>query len=88
MPRKEYRMTEDQLKKLLEYCRPTPCIMVEGYVPSTPQENANRAWAILGKEMGFKPMTVQPIAGKGQDYFTAEPREMDPAPPPPEGESE
>jgi len=36
------------------------------------QENANYAWEKLGKELGFKYMTVRPN-GKGDRFFTAEP---------------
>jgi hypothetical protein len=38
---------------------------------ATPQENANRAWAALGDEMGFDYLTVQPSA-RGDRHFTAE----------------
>lgn len=69
----EFKMTEAQLEKLLDACKPTVCIMVGSYTPPSPQENANRAWAILGEEMGFQPMTVRPIAGKSDRHFTAVP---------------
>ena len=39
----------------------------------SPQENANRAWAKLGKKMGFDSMTVMP--GKEPRFFTAVPLE-------------
>lgn len=73
--RREFEMTEDQLKKLLDACKPTPVMYLSGGTPmySTPQENANRAWEALGKEMGFDYLTVQPN-GKGDRFFTAEPK--------------
>ena len=70
-PRVEYEMTHAQLDTLLEACRPTPVIKIGNYTPDSPQENANRAWAALGTEMGFEPMTVRPVQGKGQRCFTA-----------------
>lgn len=70
-PRTNYEMTEADLEKILEAYKPTPCIMIGGYVPPSPQENANHAWAELGKRMGFDPMTVEPIDGKGQRFFSA-----------------
>lgn len=71
--RKEFEMTEEDLKELLEACRPAPAMFLGGGTPmfGTPQENANRAWQHLGEKMGFDYMTVQPISGKGQRHFTA-----------------
>ena len=70
--RKEFEMTENQLKELTEACKPAHYMIIGDAMPSSPQENANRAWEKLGREIGFKHMTVQPIRGKGVEYFTAE----------------
>ena len=72
--RKEYEMTQADLDKILEACKPVPAILFAGLggpMPRTPQENANDAWKELGERMGFGGMTVQP-ASKGQLLFTAE----------------
>jgi hypothetical protein len=66
----EYEMTQDQYNKLLEACKPVSMIMLQCGTPSSPQENANRAWALLGDEMGFDFMTVKPVPNK-QRFFTA-----------------
>ncbi len=71
--RKEFKLNEKQLKELLEACKPVVMIVLNAGMPPSPQENANRAWRELGKEIGFDSMTIQPISGKGQEYFTAEP---------------
>lgn len=76
-PRTNYEMSEDDLKTLLEACKPTPVIMIGNYGPASPQENANRAWAALGKKMGFDYTTVAPIQGKGTRFFTAIPSETE-----------
>ena len=78
-PRTEYEMTEDDLKTILDACKPTPVMFLSGGTPlgSNPQENANRAWAALGKKMGFDHMTVRPINGKGNLFFTAVPSETE-----------
>ena len=76
-PRVEYEMTEEQLKQLLDACKPVPYMVIGGHAPSSPQENANRAWMGLGKEMGFDWETVRPVQGKGQRFFTAVPSETD-----------
>ncbi len=70
--RKEFTMTEAQQKVLLEASKPVPYMIIGGVPPTSPQENANRAWESLGKEMGFKWDTVRPIAGQGNRHFTAE----------------
>ena len=70
--RQEYRMTEEDKTKLLEACKPTRCMKIGDYAPPSPQENANIAWNILGKKMGFIGSTVQPVVGKSIRYFSAE----------------
>lgn len=70
--RKEYELTTAQFDKLLEACRSTPAIMLQCGPPSSPQENANRAWCALGTELGFDGMTVEP-SSKGRRFFTAVP---------------
>jgi len=71
--RREYEMTEADLAKILEACKPVPLIALNAGMPSSPQENANRAWRSLGHNMGFNYLTVRPVAGKGERFFTAEP---------------
>ena len=69
--RKEYEMSEEQEKEILNACKSVPYIIVGGRPPRSPQENANDAWCALGKVMGFDGMTVEPN-GKGTRFFTAE----------------
>ncbi len=71
--RREYEMTRKQLDKLLDASKPVPYMVFGGKSPATCQENANTAWASLGSEMGFMPMTVEPVTGKGDRFFTAVP---------------
>ncbi len=70
--RREFEMTEAEEKVLLEACRPVPYMIVGGVAPTSPQENANRAWQALGRARGFDGMTVRPVLGKGPRFFTAE----------------
>lgn len=76
-PRTNYEMTQQDLDVILDACKPTPVMFLSGGTPmgGSPQENANSAWASLGKKMGFDHMTVQPIAGKGNRFFSAVPAE-------------
>lgn len=76
-PRTEYEMTEDDLAELLEASKPVAVMKIGNYAPKAPQENANNAWARLGEKMGFDSMTVQPVSGKGQCFFTAIPSETE-----------
>ena len=76
-PRTNYEMTDEDLKIILDASKPTPCMLIGSYTPSTPQENANRAWQRLGKKMGFDYLTVQPVNGKPQSFFSAVPNETE-----------
>lgn len=78
-PRTEYEMTEEDMQTLLNACKATPVMMIGSYSPPSQQENANNAWAALGKKMGFDSDTVQPIRGKGQRWFSAVPSEHEDA---------
>ena len=70
--RREFEMSEADFKELLDACKPVPCMMIGSYATPSPQENANRAWARLGRKMGFIGDTAKPISGKGTRFFTAE----------------
>jgi len=64
-------MTQAQLDKILDACKPVPYLVIGGHEPRSPQENANDAWKALGDELGFDYMTVEPASG-GNRFFTAE----------------
>lgn len=72
--RVEYEMTAEDLAELMNASKPVRYMIVGGYAPSNPQENANRAWASLGEKMGFDWNTVQPTT-MGPRFFTAVPSE-------------
>lgn len=76
-PRTNYEMTQEDLDRILDACKPTPVMFLSGGLPmgGSQQENANSAWQSLGEKMGFDYMTVQPITGKGNRFFTAVPSE-------------
>jgi len=74
-PRTNYEMSEAQLKRILEACRPVPVMMIGSCEGPSQQENANAAWQRLGEEMGFDHMTVEPRSGMGNRFFTAIPSE-------------
>lgn len=70
--REEFVLTEAQYEAIMAASKPVPSLIVGGMPPPSPQENANHAWAALGKEMGFKSKTVRTIPGKNDYHFTAE----------------
>lgn len=77
-PRTNYEMTEADLRKILDACKPVPMIMLHiGGGPRSQQDRANDAWAELGARMGFDSMTVLPIEGKSSRFFTAVPNETE-----------
>lgn len=71
--RKNYKMTEDELKGLIDASKPTPVMYLSGGTPmfNSQQDNANYAWKLLGEKHGFKHMTVKPT-GEGDLFFSAE----------------
>jgi hypothetical protein len=75
-PRTNYEMTEEDLERILEACKPVPMIMLQHGPGRSQQERANDAWAELGQRMGFDHMTVQP-SGTGDRRFTAIPSETE-----------
>ena len=78
-PRTEYEMTEEDLEKILNACKPTPVLFGNNgmNLGGDRQENANMAWSSLAKKMGFDYMTVKPIEGKNMLFFTAVPSETE-----------
>ena len=73
--RVQYEMTGEDLAAILNACKSVPVMMIGGFAPLSPQENANAAWRRLGEKMGFDHMTVRPVPGAGQRFFTAVPSE-------------
>ena len=69
--RQTFTITQEQYHVIIEACKPVPLIMLQSGMPPSPQENANRAWEQLGKELGFAYMSVKPGGNKLE--FTAEP---------------
>ena len=67
-----FEMSQEQLDKIMDACKPVPMIMLQCGEPRSPQENANSAWAVLGKEMGFDSMTVKPVPGQPITIFEAD----------------
>lgn len=72
--KRDFEMTEADLQTLLDSSKPVPYMVFGGRAPSSPQENANAAWADLGRRMGFDPMSVEPTS-KGDRFFRATPVE-------------
>ena len=75
LPRVNYEMNEDDLKELIEQCKPVLYMVIGGLPPRSPQGNANAAWKHLGIKMGFEYTTVRPMQGIGQRFFSAVPSE-------------
>ena len=70
--RKEFELSKEQFDRLIAACQPVPYLVFGGIAPRSPQENANAAWCALGQEIGFDGMTVEPVHGKPDTFFTAE----------------
>ena len=72
--RAEFEMTEEEFQTILDAGKPVPAMWLSGGRPmfDSPQENANRAWKLLGAKRGFVWDSVQPVPGKSHRFFTAE----------------
>lgn len=68
--RLQFQLNDEQFKALMEAAKPVAMIALQCGTPSSPQENANRAWQKLGDELGFDGMTVEP-SPKGDRFFIA-----------------
>jgi hypothetical protein len=76
MALREFVIKDEDFSVLLEAFKPVPYMVIGGVAPRSQQENANAAWVVLGKKMGFDGMSVLP-SGKGDKVILAEP--VDPA---------
>jgi len=68
-----FKLSPEQLERLIEASQPVPYMIIGGVAPRSPTSKAERVWQDLGKEMGFDWGTVKPIDGFGQEFFSAEP---------------
>ncbi len=75
--RVEFEMTQEDLDEILKACKPVPYLIANGTSPRSPQANANDAWDRLGTRMGFVGRSVQPVGGKSDLFFTAEPTDKE-----------
>jgi len=73
--RREYEMTQADMDDILNASKPVIYLVVGGRPPRSPQQNANDAWAALGRKMHFHWETVEPLPSKGPRFFTAEAKE-------------
>lgn len=79
-PRTRYEMTEEDLAILLHAMRSDPVMKLGEHWTGEArerQERANAAWKALGDKLHFDHMTVEPIEGMGNRFFTAVPSEND-----------
>lgn len=47
-----YRLTDEQLEKLLEAGKPTTYLIFGGMAPSSPQDRVNREWQSIAEQLG------------------------------------
>ena len=71
--RKEYQLSNKQYADIRVASQPVPMIglHLSGGPPSS-QDRADHFWQRLGEELGFDWETVEPIEGKGPNWFSAE----------------
>ena len=52
--RKKYRMTDEELRGIIDASKGFPCIMCGVDLGESPQERANNAWKVLAKKYHFR----------------------------------
>lgn len=67
----EYELTDEQRKRVLDASQQVRYLVANGTEPRGPRENANAVWESIGNELGFDHMTVKPVTGKDDKFFTA-----------------
>jgi hypothetical protein len=72
--RKDFEMTDQQLKDLHAACRPIPYLVVGGVQPMSFKERIDNLWKVMGDSMGFDYKTAAPAQGKGEKWFSAVPK--------------
>jgi len=67
---KQYRMTEEELKMMMNASKPVTYMVFNGQPPSSPQENANNAWQQIADRVGCDKMSIKPAAtGDNRDFM-------------------
>ena len=66
----EFKLTEEEINRFKNINR--TYMVVGGFEPQSPQEQANQIWKDLAQKHGFAWDSVEPSPGKGQEYFVAE----------------
>lgn len=76
---KQFRLSDEELKELLDAGKPTPAMYLSGGQPmfGSPQENANQVWKRLGRKYGFYWDTGRPANTGDQRDFLAEPKPVE-----------
>lgn len=66
--RRQYALTDEQVKRLTSASRPVPYLVIGGVEPASSQQNANAFWRALGERRGFDWTTVQAVPGVPQNF--------------------
>lgn len=64
-------MTEEDLKDLMDACKPVLLMNISDNSRPSTLQNVERGWKLLSKKMGFNHMSARPIQGKNNRYFSA-----------------
>ena len=53
MSKRQYRLTDAELERILDASKPAPYMIIGGHAPASPQENANSVWQSVAAAHGF-----------------------------------
>lgn len=56
-----FTITEEEMQMVLDASKPVPYMVLGGMEPSSPRENANRAWQAIGRTYGVEWDSIRPV---------------------------
>lgn len=75
---KQYRMTDEEHKRLVDACQPVPYMVFGGVPPESPRDKALRVWDEVANRVGCVASTIEPAnTGDDKDFMAT------PSSPPP-----
>lgn len=68
-----YRLTDEELKELLEASKPVPYMVIGGREPRSPRENVMDVWKKIAKDKGCDVDSIDSAGTGDQHDFKANP---------------
>lgn len=70
---KTYRLTDEELKQIMDASKPVPYMVIGGVPPSSPRDNAMAVWRRVAARVGCEVDSISPGDTGDNHDFKAEP---------------